>query len=164
MPKRLTLLLFLSALLIPFIINCGKKAPPLPPIIIAPEAPSEARVRQSGNMMIFMFRMPVMNTDQETPADIEKIEIYLLKEPRIGAGEMHKLKPSHKRRLKLSHKPKRKAKPKPIANPNTASTANPNSGFNCPNSNSANANLAEPAPKSNRLKRKVRVRHKHNHR
>jgi hypothetical protein len=87
MPKRLTLLLLLAALLIPFIINCGKKAPPLPPIIIAPEAPSEARVRQSGNMMIFMFRMPVLNTDEQTQADIEKIEIYLLKEQRIGAGE-----------------------------------------------------------------------------
>ncbi len=107
MPKRLILLLLLAALFIPFIINCGKKAPPLPPIVIAPEAPSEARVRQSGNMMIFMFRMPVLNTDEQTQADIEKIEIYLLKELRIGAGETaqtqtrHKLKPSHKRRLKL---------------------------------------------------------------
>jgi hypothetical protein len=87
MPKRLTLLLLLTALLIPFIINCGKKAPPLPPIIIAPELPSEAHARQSGSMMIFMFEMPVLNTDEETRADIEKIEIYRLKEQRIGAGE-----------------------------------------------------------------------------
>ena len=87
MHKRLTLLLLLAAILIPFLINCGKKAPPLPPIVIAPEAPSEARARQSGNMMIFMFRMPELNTDEETRADIEKIEIYRLKEPRIGAGE-----------------------------------------------------------------------------
>ena len=86
MPKRLTLLLLLTALLLPFIINCGKKAPPLPPIVIAPEAPSEARVRQSGNKMIFMFRMPISNTDEETQADIEKIEIYMLKELRVGAG------------------------------------------------------------------------------
>src|SRR5262245_40649248 len=87
MPKRLTLLLLLTALFILFLINCGKKAPPLPPIIIAPEPPSEARTRQSGNIMIFMFTMPVLNTDKETLADIEKIEIYLLKEQRVGAGE-----------------------------------------------------------------------------
>src|SRR5262245_20635345 len=87
MPKRLTLLLLLTSILIPFAINCGKKAPPLPPIIIAPEAPSHARVRQSGTKLIFMFEMPVLNTDEQTRADIEKIEIYRLKEPRIGMTE-----------------------------------------------------------------------------
>jgi len=87
MRKRLGLLILLAAALIPFAINCGKKAPPLPPIIIAPEAPSGARVRQSGDKLIFFFQMPILNTDEETPADIEKIEIYRLKEPRISLGE-----------------------------------------------------------------------------
>jgi hypothetical protein len=84
MRKRLNQFLLLAAILILFATNCGKKAPPLPPIVIAPEAPSAAHVRQSGSKMIFMFQMPVLNTDKETPADIEKIEIYRLKEPRVG--------------------------------------------------------------------------------
>ena len=87
MRYRLTLLLLLSAILIPFAINCGKKANPLPPIVIAPDRANQPRVRQSGEQMIFFFQMPVYNTEGGGLADIDRIEIYRLKDARIPIGE-----------------------------------------------------------------------------
>lgn len=80
--KRPLLLLLIGALLAILAVNCGKKTSPLPPQIIAP-TPPETRLRQSGDLMLFSFQLPSTSTDQKTPVDIGKIEIYKLKDPRV---------------------------------------------------------------------------------
>jgi hypothetical protein len=87
MHKRILLLLFIPALLTVLLFNCGKKAPPLPPIIIAPDLPASVKVRQFGDLLLLYFQMPVISTDGISPADVEKIEIYRMKEARIVVGE-----------------------------------------------------------------------------
>jgi hypothetical protein len=87
MRYRLTLLILFASVLIPFVINCGKKADPLPPIVIAPERAGQPRVRQSGDKMIYFFQMPVYNTEGGGLADVEKIVIYRLKDARIPISD-----------------------------------------------------------------------------
>ncbi len=79
--QRLCLFL-LSLSLVAITLTCGKKAPPLPPVPIVPLPPQEAKVMQSGDSLLFSFRLPVINTDNKTPAEIGKIVIYRLKAPR----------------------------------------------------------------------------------
>ena len=51
--------------------------------------------------MLFSFQLPTLSTDEETPSDIEKIEIYRLKEPRVlpeARNHKRKRKPRRRRR------------------------------------------------------------------
>lgn len=86
MQKRATqyLAVFASALLLTLVVlSCGKKASPIPPLVIVPKSPSQNNVTQAGDTMIYSFLLPTINTDNKTPAEISKIEIYRLLDPRI---------------------------------------------------------------------------------
>jgi len=83
MTKRSLLLILFCISLALFVITCGKKAAPIPPVPIVPYAVQVSKVVQSGNLLIYSFQLPVLNTDNRTPADINKIEIYRLKDLRI---------------------------------------------------------------------------------
>ncbi len=72
-------ILLLSLLIL---ITCGKKAPPLPPIPIVAQTPAENKIRQGGDLFLYFFQLPTLNTDN-TPLEISKIEIYKLIEPRV---------------------------------------------------------------------------------
>ena len=72
--------------LILVIVTCGKKSGPLPPIPIVPQSPNENRMRQSGDAFLYIFQLPTLNTDN-TPAEISKIEIYKLIDPRVVLDE-----------------------------------------------------------------------------
>lgn len=82
-PRLRFIILAAIAGVLSLVLTCGKKAPPLPPLIIAPEPPSNAKVRQAGDVFIYFFQIPSISSDYKTPAEIGKMEIYRLKDPRI---------------------------------------------------------------------------------
>jgi hypothetical protein len=71
--RRLTLLAAVAAAFAP---ACGKKGPPLPPLVKMPAPPDPFVVRRLGAVAYLQVRIPSVNTDKTTPADIERVEIY----------------------------------------------------------------------------------------
>ena len=58
--------------------GCGKKGPPLAPIIVLPTAVAQPVVRHFDDRIYVQFVVPATNTDQSVPADLERIEVYAL--------------------------------------------------------------------------------------
>jgi hypothetical protein len=56
--------------------GCGKKGPPLPPLVLLPEAPADFTAVRRGARVDLTFRVPAANADRSTPADLERIDIY----------------------------------------------------------------------------------------
>jgi hypothetical protein len=56
--------------------GCGRKGPPLPPLVRVPAAPAEFVAERRGNTVEIAFRVPDSNTDRTRPANIERIDIY----------------------------------------------------------------------------------------
>jgi hypothetical protein len=67
------LFVFLSGLLF---VACGKKGPPLPPIVFAPTAAGEFTVKRSGEDIVLHFKVPTANTNGISPADLERLDVY----------------------------------------------------------------------------------------
>lgn len=57
---------------------CGKKGPPLPPLLLVPVPPPELTAVRRGAQVDLAFRIPNSNTDRSTPADLSRVEIYAL--------------------------------------------------------------------------------------
>lgn len=57
-------------------VACGKKGPPLPPLVLLPVAPGEFAAVRRGERVEFTLRIPNANTDRSTPADLARVEIY----------------------------------------------------------------------------------------
>ncbi len=55
---------------------CGKKGPPLPPLVLLPAAVGEFTARRVGSQVFFQFRVPTGNADGSRPADLRQVEIY----------------------------------------------------------------------------------------
>jgi hypothetical protein len=55
---------------------CGKKGPPLAPLITLPKAPEEVLGRRFGATVYLQFRVPRANGDNSAPADIERVDVY----------------------------------------------------------------------------------------
>ncbi len=55
---------------------CGKKGPPLPPLVLLPAAPGELAAVRRGDRVDLTFRVPDANTDRSTPADLARVDIY----------------------------------------------------------------------------------------
>jgi hypothetical protein len=55
---------------------CGKKGPPLAPIVRTPAPLSDFTARRSGDTVYLRFTVPASNTDNTTPADLSRIEVY----------------------------------------------------------------------------------------
>ena len=60
---------------------CGKKGPPLPPLLLVPVPPPELTAVRRGSQVDLTFRIPNANTDRSTPADLARVEIYALTTP-----------------------------------------------------------------------------------
>ncbi len=73
--RRLTLLLALAAA---FAAGCGKKGPPLPPIVRLPAPPDPFVARRLGGVAWLQVRIPAANTDKTTLADLERVDVYAL--------------------------------------------------------------------------------------
>lgn len=71
--KRLALIAFVAAAFLP---ACGKKGPPLPPLVKAPARPEPFLARRLGSTVYLQFRIPTTNADATSPADIERVEVY----------------------------------------------------------------------------------------
>jgi hypothetical protein len=56
--------------------SCGKKGPPLPPIVHIPAAIDQITTRRVGNDVLLTMTVPAENVDKTKPADIAKIDIY----------------------------------------------------------------------------------------
>jgi hypothetical protein len=57
-------------------VACGRKGPPLPPLLQLPAAVSGAVARRVGQDVIFQFTIPTTNTDGRGPADVDRVEVY----------------------------------------------------------------------------------------
>jgi hypothetical protein len=68
-------------LLILAVAGCGKKGPPLPPLVRLPTPPTEFSVQRRGSAVAIQFGVPGGNTDGSTPADISRVEVYALTAP-----------------------------------------------------------------------------------
>ena len=58
------------------LIGCGRKGPPLPPIVFLPTPVGEFAVKRSGEDIVLRFSVPSANTDRSSPADLDRVEVY----------------------------------------------------------------------------------------
>lgn len=56
--------------------GCGKKGPPLPPLIKLPVAPVDFTATRRGDTVEIQFTVPASNTDDTRPANVERVEVY----------------------------------------------------------------------------------------
>jgi predicted small lipoprotein YifL len=71
--KRAAVLLVAAALL-----ACGKKGPPLPPLVLVPVAPAEFAAERRGNAVDLRFVVPRENVDGTRPADVVRVDVFAL--------------------------------------------------------------------------------------
>jgi hypothetical protein len=58
--------------------GCGKKGPPQAPLVIAPAPVTDVSASRMGDRAIVRFTMPEKNTDNSTPADLSRVDMYAL--------------------------------------------------------------------------------------
>jgi hypothetical protein len=56
--------------------GCGRKGPPLPPLVRLPAAPADFTAERRGDEVKLQFTAPVANTDGSRPANIDHVEVY----------------------------------------------------------------------------------------
>jgi hypothetical protein len=57
---------------------CGKKGPPLPPLVKLPSAPAEFTAERRGGAVDLQFIVPSANTDNTRPANVSRVEVYAI--------------------------------------------------------------------------------------
>jgi hypothetical protein len=60
---------------------CGKKGPPLPPLVKLPVAPAELTAERRAATVDVEFTVPAANTDNSRPANISRVEVYAITGP-----------------------------------------------------------------------------------
>jgi hypothetical protein len=60
---------------------CGKKGPPLPPLVRLPVAPGDFIAGRRGETAEVRFVVPGTNTDGSRPADLARIDVYAMSSP-----------------------------------------------------------------------------------
>ncbi len=61
--------------------SCGRKGPPLPPIVRLPGAINDLTARRLGPQVVLRFTVPAANSDNSRPADLDRVEIYAHTDP-----------------------------------------------------------------------------------
>jgi hypothetical protein len=56
--------------------SCGKKGPPLPPIVHVPGAVTQVSARRVGGDVLVTLTMPSQNIDNSTPVDLARVDVY----------------------------------------------------------------------------------------
>ena len=64
-----------------FSVACGKKGPPLPPLVKLPAAPVDLTAERRGNVVDLQFSVPAANTDGTRPANVSGVEVYAVTLP-----------------------------------------------------------------------------------
>jgi hypothetical protein len=62
-------------------VACGKKGPPLPPLVRLPAAPVNVTADRRGDTVDVTFTVPDTNTDRSKPANIERVDVYAITAP-----------------------------------------------------------------------------------
>jgi hypothetical protein len=55
---------------------CGKKGPPLAPIVHVPDAVRQLAARRVGDEVVLTLAMPVQNVDGSTPVDLARVDVF----------------------------------------------------------------------------------------
>lgn len=66
---------------------CGKKGPPLPPLVLLPNPPGEVAAVRRGERIDLSFTVPNANTDRSAPADLARVEVYAWTVPGAVSGD-----------------------------------------------------------------------------
>ena len=67
---------FSAVLALLFLGSCGKKGPPLPPLLKIPVPPPDLTASRRGDIVDLQFTVPSTNTDGSRPANVDRIEVY----------------------------------------------------------------------------------------
>ena len=62
-------------------VACGKKGPPLPPLVKLPAAPSDLIAMRRADTVDLQLTLPSANTDSSRPANVARVEVYALTGP-----------------------------------------------------------------------------------
>jgi hypothetical protein len=62
-------------------VACGKKGPPLPPLVKLPVAPSDLVAARRADTVDLQLTVPSANTDSSRPANVARVEVYALTGP-----------------------------------------------------------------------------------
>jgi predicted small lipoprotein YifL len=57
---------------------CGKKGPPLPPLVRIPTPPGAFSVQRQGTNVVIQLAVPGDNTDGSKPADLTRVDVFAL--------------------------------------------------------------------------------------
>jgi hypothetical protein len=57
---------------------CGKKGPPLPPLVKLPTPPADFLAERRGDVVDLQFTVPAANTDNTRPANVGRVDVYAL--------------------------------------------------------------------------------------
>lgn len=57
---------------------CGKKGPPLPPLVKLPAAPADFAAERRGDTVDLLFTVPAANTDNTRPANLSRVDVYAI--------------------------------------------------------------------------------------
>jgi len=63
------------------VVACGKKGPPLPPLVKLPVAPADLRAERRGDTVDLSFMVPSANTDGTRPANVSQADVYAITAP-----------------------------------------------------------------------------------
>jgi hypothetical protein len=55
---------------------CGRKGPPLPPLVRLPVMVGNYTAKRLGDTVVLQFTIPIANTDNSRPADLDRVEVY----------------------------------------------------------------------------------------
>ena len=64
-----------------FVVACGKKGPPLAPLIKLPVAPADLAAARRGDTVDLSFTVPSVNTDGSRPANVATADVYAITAP-----------------------------------------------------------------------------------
>jgi hypothetical protein len=67
--------------------GCGKKGPPLPPLVSLPAAVQDLAVQRVGSQVFVRFTVPAANTDGTRPADLARVDVFAYTGPTPSAQE-----------------------------------------------------------------------------
>lgn len=56
--------------------SCGRKGPPLPPLVRLPAPVTDLTAKRLGDHLVLQFTIPSTNTDASRPSDLDRIDVY----------------------------------------------------------------------------------------
>jgi hypothetical protein len=61
-----------------FAAACGRKGPPLPPLVRLPSPPTDFTASRQGDDVTLKFTVPAANTDNSRPANIARVDVFAM--------------------------------------------------------------------------------------